>query len=100
MLDTAIGRRLRGWDTLAAALAVVLTVLFAIQPDDDLPAGATARSFDGWAAVIVTAAIIALVVGARRWPLTTFVVVLGLNGLWHELHYTNGFINGATMVSD
>jgi signal transduction histidine kinase len=93
------GRRRRSLtaDRVALGLAAVVVVLAAASTDDP-EAGATERSLDGWAALLLVTACLILL-GSRRFPSTAALAVLGVSFLWYGVGYTSGLINVATLVA-
>jgi signal transduction histidine kinase len=88
----------RGRDPIVVVLGAVMLAVFAMQPDEDLPAGVDGTPMDGQAAVILVLACMALLF-RRAAPMTVVTVMLVLQSWWNTIGYTNGAINVATLIA-
>lgn len=93
-----VRKQMGGWDLLVVLLGLVMLVLFATVPDNDLPEAVTPRSFDWLAALLLTTAGLLLLL-RHRAPLVVVVAQLVLIGLWHSVGYTNGIINAPALIA-
>jgi signal transduction histidine kinase len=83
---------------LAVAFGVLLVVLFGLSSDDHPPPG-DVRSFDVWAAAILGAACLIVLLLRRRFPGLVVVTVTALTTGWYFAGYTSGVINIAPLVA-
>jgi signal transduction histidine kinase len=84
-------------DRVALGLAAVVIVLAAASTDDPA-AGATERTLDGWAALLLVIAGL-IVVGSRRFPGSAALAVLGVSFVWYGVGYTSGLINVGMLIA-
>jgi signal transduction histidine kinase len=84
-------------DRVGLGLAAVVIVLAAASTDNPA-ADVTERELDGWAALLLIAAGLALV-GCRRFPGSVALAVLGVSFVWYGRGYTSGLVNIATLIA-
>jgi signal transduction histidine kinase len=95
--------RREAWAGLATADRVALgfagvVIMVAAASTDNPAEGMAARGLDGWAALLLAAAAL-LLAGARRFPGTVALAVLGISFVWYGVGYTSGLVNVATLIA-
>lgn len=84
-------------DRVALGFAAVVIALAAAASNEP-SAESAARDLDGWAVVLLGAAL-AMTMASRRLPGTVAIVVLVLGFVWYGVGYTSGLINVATLIA-
>lgn len=96
--------RVRAWvaegtplGRLAAALGVAALLLIVIS--GRAPVEGEPRGLDALAAVLVAAAAVLVLAGARRFPATVALIELGLSLAWYSLGYESRLIDAPTLIA-
>lgn len=84
-------------DRAALGFAGVVIAVAAASSNEPTAENA-ARDLDGWAVVLLGAAL-AVTMASRRLPGTVAIVVLVLGFVWYGVGYTSGLINVATLIA-